>query len=188
MCTHGEEFFRGKLEEDVATYCVSVVHTSTEARVGYSYTIGLSDRGLPEIAVFGVPPEFSASILNHLAATQISLTRGLMAGDSVTGIFEDGSALRIGSVTETLGRENFRFSYERRDERGLSAPMFVQIILPDNENRFPDEEDCNEDAVRYTPMLSGDAWDFRVDGGETLQAMKPEDVLPYLTTKAGGLN
>lgn len=44
----------------------------------FAYTVGLSTLGLPELAIFGAPLRFGASVLNAVA-------RRLVAGEAITG-------------------------------------------------------------------------------------------------------
>ena len=50
--------FRDKLEEQIAEYGWAILSTGTETAAGeisMAYTIGLAEKGLPEIVVFGLP-------------------------------------------------------------------------------------------------------------------------------------
>lgn len=103
---------------------IGVFPTSVDDGPPFSYTVGMTDRGLPELAVYGLDPRSAAGVLNAVAGhvlTAGELPRGkaidgLLAGGAAAGRDHDGrhqrpieraGALRRsdGSATDRLARQ-----------------------------------------------------------------------------------
>src|SRR5262249_52869691 len=63
----------GYLDELRATIRIHgwAVQGVEDDRLPYAYTIGLHDRGLPELLVTGLPPEGAAGLLNDVAGAAV---------------------------------------------------------------------------------------------------------------------
>lgn len=71
----GMDGFLEKMEKTIADHGFMVLMTSKEipeGMLGMFYTVGLHDKGLPEIITFGLPPDAGQSFLNLAAARLIA--------------------------------------------------------------------------------------------------------------------
>lgn len=105
----------------------------------FTYTVGLSAKGLPDLLVFGLPQQ-AHGIVNDIAQ---------MLVDSKTG-FEDGQVIRevasLPIMLRSLGlSDGFKFATGAKrfaEERDYTAGL-MQIMLPDEAGRFPGEPGCD---------------------------------------------
>lgn len=51
----------------------------------FSYTVGLTDRGLPELAIYGLPPHAAGGLLNAVARHALDHGK-LRCGESILGL------------------------------------------------------------------------------------------------------
>jgi hypothetical protein len=88
------DYLRGRLEEE----CWVVVGVGGDRyRPPYSYTIGLTGHGKPEIVVTGLPQQRAADLLNGVAAHLVHADRPA-AGEQVPLV--DGPLIEIVEVAE----------------------------------------------------------------------------------------
>jgi Domain of unknown function (DUF4262) len=119
-------YVRGVLDE----HCWVVVGVARERyRPPYSYTVGLTDHGLPEIVVTGLSPERAAELLNDAAASAVDDGTPPVPGGRVR--------LRGGRPGEVVGVA------EPWVHLGVAAEMFearlraVQLVYADSRGLWP---------------------------------------------------
>lgn len=103
----------------------------------FSYTIGLTDKGLPELWIGTLGPQQSQPVLNGLA--ELALSR-----------HGRGEALPIGEPIDAEYSVPFRLrgpvDVEAAEAFGavrwaIDKPVtLLQVLWPDNEGRFPDQD------------------------------------------------
>lgn len=120
----------------------------------FLYTIGNHARGLPELLAVGVDPSVFAGVLNHLGRMQRARGRA----------FEDGEILDLGGrfpvkavMCGPAGIEDYAIQAGVHYGEGVEV---AQILVPDEEGRFPDEEGCREPYASQ-PILRGIPAGFR---------------------------
>jgi hypothetical protein len=102
---------------------------------GFSYTVGLTARGLPELITLGLPSDAAHHILNDAA-------RRLLAGNR----FEPGQRLHeianmpltVRVVDDTDARRTGYAAFRRYPE----GCRFLQLVWPDRAGLFPGDPDC----------------------------------------------
>jgi hypothetical protein len=94
----------------------------------YAYTIGLHDRGLPELLVTGLSPEPAARLLNDVAAAAVS-GRVLKPGARIAE--GAGPLLEIVGVEHPDAHMTFAVVLGGRDVRAL------QLVWADERGRWP---------------------------------------------------
>ncbi len=98
-------------------------------RTPYAYTIGLHERGLPELLVTGLPPQAAARILNSVAAYVIDGGRPV-PGEWIS--MPDGSALAVVQVQHPDVHMNVAVAlYGRRKLHAL------QLVWADEQGHRP---------------------------------------------------
>lgn len=107
---------------------------------GFSYTVGLTARGLPELITVGLPSDAAHLILNAAA-------RLLLAGNR----FEPGQRLHDLAnfpltirVVDDADARSTGYAAVRRYPEGC---RFLQLVWPDRAGLFPDDPDCEQRFV-----------------------------------------
>lgn len=102
----------------------------------FSYTVGLTEAGLPELIIVGLPERTAGLILNQLARR--ALEKELDVGQKCELPNGDGSlSYLIGSVSPANVRKYLKIAavlYDRNRIRSL------QVIWPSKEGLFPGDE------------------------------------------------
>lgn len=99
----------------------------------YSYTIGLTARGLPEVLLVGLPLNMAADVLTEAAMEVRDGTRWAH-GQRVVGIMASRPVM-VRHVTATPMISPIRAI----DRYGADAVRLLQVVWPDHEDRFPGE-------------------------------------------------
>jgi hypothetical protein len=105
-----------------------VVQGVEDDRLPYAYTIGLHNRGLPELVVTGLPPERAAHVLNDVAAAACG-GRVFRPGAHVA--VGDGPLLEIVEVDHPDAHLNFAVALGGPEIRAL------QLVWADDRGRWP---------------------------------------------------
>lgn len=100
--------------------------------VPFGYTVGLTESGLPEVAVAGVPLDLTGALLNEMAARIRHDGERLRHGGRVTGLVTGHDLLVVaGDPTDEVfpGAAMYRYGEDRVRLR--------QLVWPDPRGRFP---------------------------------------------------
>ncbi len=108
----------------------------------FSYTIGLTAMGHPEVVVTGLPFDVAQSFLNLVGAI-VKEGRTVAAGWQTDEFTEGGVVLFI-EVTDTSGLTAVAEVY--------GTVRAVQLVWPDSSDRFP-WEDGHSNAPDVQPLL-----------------------------------
>lgn len=103
----------------------------------FSYTVGLTAKGLPELITLGLPTDVAHSILNDAA-------RRLIAGER----FESGQRISelanmpmaVAHVDPADARHTAYAAFKEFPE----GPRFLQLVWPDRKGAFPGEPECED--------------------------------------------
>jgi hypothetical protein len=109
----------------------------------FAYTIGLHDRGLPELLVTGLAPKRALWLLNTFAKRAIAGLR-VVAGDEVS--LPAGTRLEIVDVEHPDAHMGMAIAIEGRD---IAA---VQLVWADSRDRWPWAPGF-DDGHRLQPVL-----------------------------------
>lgn len=113
----------------------------------YSYTVGLTEKGLPEIILFGVPPDAAQPVLEILAK---ELVDGKSYGENtpLTRVFAGVNAY-LKPVPEIAAREKMWLASEFYPKRMAG----LQLVWPDEAGVFPWQDGFNENLRLAQPLL-----------------------------------
>lgn len=115
-------------------WMIQWVGPSTKEQVRFAYTIGMTDHGLPDIIVLGLPLRASAAVLNQVAELFLMLRKPYV-GELHRVIRKFPVRLRrCSSTANFLGQALFSGDYNRH--RNLRAKRGIQVVLPDAKGRF----------------------------------------------------
>lgn len=145
-CAIGELGLDGFVErtnELIAEFGHSVIGVSDNPT--FSYTVGRWQRGLPEVIVFGINPQIATVLINDLLSwdelppfdTRFpNLLRGL---DAKLRLVDSRYGDQYLCAAGQFGNSNSREIW--------------QLLLPDTNNVFPDEDGFEEKFVATMPLL-----------------------------------
>lgn len=127
-------------------HLTGVLPSEGDTGVGWAYTTGLFLKGKPEICVLGLPVEIAASVLNDLASWDEVLKTGPV------DVFENDVKAQLIDVID-VGNEEYPQAVTTRLARALGypTPTSLQLVWPDDQNRFPWENWDNPDWAQ--PLL-----------------------------------
>ena len=97
------------------------------------YTVGLTGHDLPELIVFGLPPDISRPALELLAADLIAGRRQIAAGQRADDVLE-GHPVRFVAVTEPDRHLPVAAQFYAGTGTTVRA---LQIVWPDRYERWP---------------------------------------------------
>lgn len=138
----------------------------------YSYTVGLSKRGLPEMLIVGVDQKFAQTILNNAVAKLVDGKITGRKGELVSELANMPLAPRLSSdgVIEEFALGARRYARETGHSMSL-----IQLVLPDRTGLFPWDAECEKGHL-ITQALTSDPWqDYRPNASDPMRAggMKP---------------
>ncbi|WP_099020827.1 DUF4262 domain-containing protein [Mycolicibacterium palauense] len=108
---------------------IGVFPTSAEDGPPFSYTVGLTDRGLPELAIYGLPPHTAHGVLN--AAARKALDHGqLPCGEPLSEVLAGGLTVVALTMDDTDDLTTVRALYG-------AVLAAQQILWPDAHGRMP---------------------------------------------------
>ena len=129
-------------------------------RPGFHFTVGLTERGLAELIVYGLHSDLGGHALNDVAQRLMDGER-FADGEVVPGVLEGDYRTQLWGVTwlqDPLGAA-FRLY-------GQDAVEVRQLVIPDLENRMPWEDDYADLDIQ--PLL------FVAPGGQGPRRAGPE--------------
>ncbi|TEA09063.1 DUF4262 domain-containing protein [Mycobacteroides salmoniphilum] len=131
---------------------IGVFPVPGEEGVNFSYTTGLSGKGLPEVAIYGLPAQAAGGVLNRVARTMVDTGNALQPGDWFD--FEGKQAR-----AESRAREDVLVAIEMLDTSDLNMVRTIygevksamQIVWPMRDGLMPWE--LGGTAVEEQPIL-----------------------------------
>jgi hypothetical protein len=146
--------FAAEIEDKIARYgwVLQGVLPDRKGEYGWSYTVGLEDRDLPELIVTGLPPQTAHTIISRIIRDCDEGRRAWpSAGDTLGGVLMGDHLLRVVAVEPDIAQagEWFAVAHARRASRvGLTA---LQIVWPNEDDSWP------EGPTEAQPLL-GTVW------------------------------
>ncbi|PPC84368.1 MAG: hypothetical protein CTY35_01820 [Methylotenera sp.] len=150
-CRDGGLAFMEKNEALIKEFGFVVISTTTSSEddggdeLAFAYTIGMADKGLPEIMMFGLPPRD----MNHMLSNAVNR---LISNKMVTGITNEEIAMcpiMVGEVDPDVAA-NYIIQANNRAGKDLPA---LQLVWPDQEGLFPWERGFNQKMAAYQHIL-----------------------------------
>lgn len=116
----------------------------------FSYTVGLTGHGLPELVIVGIPPRDAQHILLEAAQRQVDRA-AFVIGERIAEIFPGFSVLS-GDVSPQWARRLCNLAQVIAD----GPVRALQLIWPDEKGLFPGEQGYNDRYLEIQPLLSAD--------------------------------
>lgn len=108
---------------------IGVFPTKPADGAPFSYTVGLTDHGLPELAIYGLEPHAAGGVLNAVA--QHAIDGGELAhGQRLDGLLAGELPLTVIAMNDTTELTSVRALYG-------AVLAAQQIIWPDTDGRMP---------------------------------------------------
>lgn len=137
-----------RMREDIQRYGWHCVQIAQDAKgPGYSFTVGLLETHQhPELVVMGLPPEVAHTILG-MAVEQIAQGYKFFESQRSDALLEGHDCL-LHRVSPTAYRAYLALAVERHRDAptGFAA---LQILWPDPEGRFPEEEGYSHGSLQF---------------------------------------
>lgn len=127
---------------------------SDGVKPGYSYTVGLSKRGLPEMLIVGLDQKFAQTILNNAVAKLVDGKITGRPGELVSELANLPLAPRFSSDGVI---EEFALGARRYARETGSSMTLIQLVLPDRTGLFPWDARCDPNHL-ITQALTSDPW------------------------------
>jgi len=124
---------------DIAKFGWSVIGvfpTPGEPSVPFSYTVGLSGKGLPELAIYGLSVQVGHQVLNVVARQMVDSGAPLVTGQRIDNVLENEVPLVAVAMTNTRDLNLVREVYG-------SVDSAVQVCWPDVDGLLPWEQGSN---------------------------------------------
>jgi len=153
---HGGDFddLLAKTAQNIATYGLQVISVpGTSYLPSFTYSVGLLETcGHPEIICFGLKTDLMHALINDVAAL-IKEGSPMQPGNTYDNIFKslDATFLRV----DPANIDDY-FGVAIRHYKHSDFPA-VQLIWPDNDNRFPWEEGFAQKLTDKQPLLDRNA-------------------------------
>ena len=158
ICDGGYDAFIEHNEELIKSdYKCAVIGVGDGTFPPFTYTVGLTDMGWPELIVAGINPQIGTLLINRIVAHYLEI--GVVPAD---GVELSGDTLdftyptRLKQRNDAVNTHMFQAVYRQERVEG-PAPTALQIIFPDEDGRFPSDPGVDEKTVRVQLLQSDEA-------------------------------
>lgn len=134
-----------EVEASIADHGLYIAHARDWRGRLFSHTIGLTDNGWPELIIAGPSPEVATQCL-HRAVLELMefeevFGQGPHPGSVVLDAFFLPGRLRAVDPVALLGY--MQSAIDRQQLRGGPMPTALQLVWPDEDWQFPEDETCS---------------------------------------------
>jgi hypothetical protein len=137
-----------RIEDLIEQYGFTVMYifpTSEDSSPSFSYTVGLGEKGLPELIVFGLPQQAAHAVLND--AAQMLIEGNLPLKEPVSKLAN--LPVFFENVTAEKAEPYITLANKRA---GVDQPA-IQMIWPDRMGKFPWEADFDKTIINAQVLL-----------------------------------
>ncbi|MEJ6002533.1 DUF4262 domain-containing protein [Paucibacter soli] len=139
-----------RLIKEVGWYVQSVAPVAGEEGCAFNYSVGLYDKGLPEILVLGLPLQVGHELINDVARYLIAQkAMGSKLAGEVRLPRWPTSFVLLAADPAQVGE----YAY-CAVSRSQGAAQFLQIVWPDKEGRFPWAHGATDSFRAAQPVLA----------------------------------
>jgi hypothetical protein len=141
--TDYDDFF-SEINNHIKEYGCSIIATDTDG-MSMSYTVGLSDSGLPEIVVFGLPSASAHAILNDAAK--------LLKEDKLPLDAPISGLANLPCVCKHVLAERGVGYINAANARAGRPVNLIQLVWPDEKGHFPWQKKFDKKLRRFQLSL-----------------------------------
>jgi len=116
----------------------------------FSYSIGLHDKGVPELIIMGLPMQVAGPLINAVA---VSLLEAKEKGESYNTTFTHPAWPMPFALFEVPAHKASDYATMAHN-RSNGQAKYIQIVWPDKQNRFPWHPDA-EQSYRDAQLMLG---------------------------------
>lgn len=122
----------------------------------YSYTIGLSEKGVPDLIIVGLDPQTAVTVGNRLIMKALANASSTLAppfemNTDLLEVFNGTRAMLVDVPHEhAANRAFFALDYAEAVSKPLQA---IQLLWPDRQGRFPFEDAVSPSFAAAQPVL-----------------------------------
>jgi hypothetical protein len=117
----------------------------------FAYTVGITNLGHPELIIVGLPALVCQQILNRMVLMIKNGRAKFGVGDLVSGLIPGTDyQLKIGPVDPELSENNLIVAHALYED-----VQALQVIWPDINGRYPDDENVVDGVEALQPLLHG---------------------------------
>jgi len=124
-----------------------VADDAENGRPNFAYTVGLTERGLPELLVFALGPS-GQTILNDLSGSLLE-GKSLPRNTRLHDVFERLDAV-LQDVPPSIAEQYLNVAFSKYGDR----VQCVQLVWPDAAGRMPWEPGHDESMRKLQPLLA----------------------------------
>jgi hypothetical protein len=143
-----------RIEEDIAgprkcslmSVLASTEGDDAQAHVPFTYTIGLSDLGWPELIIAGVAGQNAGQILNAIVDQCLESFGAPVEGVRMNRVVQD-FPVRFQSISDAQRDEYMRWAVARQERVNGPPPRALQVVFPDPVGLWPDDPECEAKTV-----------------------------------------
>lgn len=131
---------------------IGVFPVSDEPSVGFSYSVGLSAKGLPELAVYGLDPQSAGGLLNRVAQSMVDRGAAIQPGEWL-----DGTGKHVQAETRACSDVLVAIDMRDTSDLGMVRTIYgevesaIQLVWPMRDGLMPWE--IGGRATEEQPML-----------------------------------
>lgn len=171
-----------KMETDIAEWGVTLqsVHPDIDSPP-FTYTIGLTDLGWPELMIVGIAHEYAGYSLNYIVQEYLRENRIPQRGDVLKEFIVAGISLRIGTISSKNVLDWMCQAGYRQERVKGPIPKGLQIVWPDKRNVFPADIEFDLQFIERQPCLTADGvWDYEPENSSLSAQEFDVDILKGL--------
>lgn len=153
-------------QTNIEKFGLQVIMVNSESyNPSFAYSVGLTETlNHPEIICFGLPSDLGHSIINDVAEI-IKQTGAIKIDTEYENIFKDSRA-KVLRVDQRNIEDYFGVALEYYQDKSIEA---LQLIWTDRNDKFPWEENFEEEFIYRQPLLDRNA-DFKFREPKNLTA------------------
>lgn len=146
---------------NVEEYGVSMMSVfGDESTPQFTYTLGLSKAGLPELIVFGLRPELAQHVLNDIASRLLKRTadenrQSPVMGEPLNDVLGGGMRVVLLEVTPEVSAQYLHWARRFANDGGYALNVW-QLVWPDGSGRLPWEAGFDQKFSTIQPLIGRD--------------------------------
>jgi hypothetical protein len=147
------ESLKRRREELISTYgwmVQTVFPTQEMPGPFFAYSIGLTDKGLPEVLEVGLPGEVGGQLINDVAQMLLNEPQLVQQLPLKKTHPRWPAPFYLLAADTALAKEYGAQAWYRSAERAT----FIQIVWPDKYGKWPWEEGCSRGVVEMQPVVA----------------------------------
>lgn len=123
-------------------WAVQAVGAVDPGDVPYCYTVGLTNKGFPEVAIRGIDPRTGMHLINHFVGRLLK-DPTIATQPRVSEIIEKYDIAVVPMSDQDISGNLFLADLYQRTFHQPSTVHVLQLIYPDRNGHFPGEPDCD---------------------------------------------